>query len=276
MNEKIVQTSHCNIAIAESAGSASPVVLMLHGNSSCKEVFRNQLEGPIGAKYHCIAMDLPGHGHSDDASNPEATYCMPGYADAALEVMQQLSHTKFVVLGWSLGGHIGLEMIGKSDAVIGLMITGAPPVGMGDEAVSAGFKPSEHMHLAGQRDFSGDEVDAYARATCGVNAPFEAFLKTAVARTDGRAREMMFSSFMAGTGCNQKHAAEQSPVPLAIVNGGGEPFVNNDYVVSLTYDNLWENKVHLIEEIGHAPFWESPDRFDAYLDRFLEDLQETS
>jgi hypothetical protein len=149
-------------------------------------------------------------------------------------------------------------MLTRTDAVSGLMITGSPPVAKGAEELGRGFLPSEHMGLAGQEEFSEAEVDAYARATCGINAPFEPFLKEAVARTDGCARALMFASFSRGEGCDQQQAAIHSAVPLAIVNGGGEPFVNNAFVQSLTYDNLWEDKVYLIDGVGHAPFWEAP------------------
>ena len=230
------------------------------------------MHGAVGARYRLIAMDLPGHGDSADAHDPERTYSMPGYAGTAIEAMGLLGHDRFAMLGWSLGGHIGLEMLAGSDVLTGLMITGAPPVARGADAVAAGFLPSEHMHLAGQRDFSAEETDAYARATCGVNAPFEDFLHRAVARTDGRARELMLASFMAGRGHDQQAAATQSAVPLAIVNGAEEPFVNNDFVTGLVYDNLWEDQVHLIDGVGHAPFWEAPDRFEAYLQRFLDSL----
>ena len=267
MNQKTVDTSHCNVAITESPGEGAPV-LLIHGNSSCKEVFRNQMQGPIGARYRLIAMDLPGHGGSGDAHQPERTYSMSGYADTAVEVMGSLGHERFAMFGWSLGGHIGFEILAGSSVLTGLMITGAPPVAQGADAVAAGFLPSEHMHLAGQRDFNAAEIDAYARATCGVNAPFEDFLHDAVARTDGRARELMLSSFMAGNGHDQKAAATRSAVPLAIVDGAEEPFVNNDFVTGLAYDNLWEDRVHLIDGIGHAPFWEAPDLFDPYLQRF--------
>lgn len=272
MKERIIDTSHCNIAVRESAGDGPPL-LMIHGNSSCKEVFRNQMEGAIGAAWRCVAIDLPGHGRSEDARGPEATYCMTGYADAARQVMAALGHDRYAVLGWSLGGHVGLEMIATCDAVTGLMITGTPPVGRGMQALAAGFLPSEHMHLAGQRDFSAQEVEAYARATCGINAPFEDFLRDAVGRTDGRAREMMFAAFAAGRGCDQKEAATRARVPLAIVNGADEPFASNGYIASLDYDTLWEGKVHLIDGVGHAPFWEAPQLFDPYLRRFLDHLQ---
>ncbi len=275
MAEKIFETSHCGIAVRESDGQGPPV-LLIHGNSSCKEVFRNQIEGEIGAAYRLVAMDLPGHGRSGDARDPHKTYSMPGYADVAVEVMGTLGHDRFAMLGWSLGGHIGLEMLAGHDVLTGLMITGTPPVGQGAEAVGAGFLPSEHMHLAGQRDFSEAEIAAYARATCGINAPFEDFLHAAVARTDGQARELMLANFMAGHGANQQEAAVRANVPLAIVNGAEEPFVNNDFVTALDFDNLWEDQVHLIEGIGHAPFWEAPETFDPYLRRFLDTLASQS
>jgi pimeloyl-ACP methyl ester carboxylesterase len=271
MQQTFVETSHCRIAVAQSPGTG-PVLLMVHGNSSCKEVFRNQLQGAIGTEFRCVAMDLPGHGQSSDAVRPEATYSVPGYAAAAFEVMQSLGYPRFAVLGWSLGGHVGLEMIEGSDAVTGLMISGTPPIRKGPEGFQAGFIPSRHMVLAGQRHFSAEEIDAYSRATCGVNAPFERFLREAVARTDGRARENMLKSVLAGLGCDQRDAAEHSRAPLAIINGAEDEFIDNAYIASLAYDRLWEGKVHDLEGIGHAPFWEAPDVFDPYLRRFLRSL----
>lgn len=271
MNETTVDTSHCRIAVTTSPGQG-PVLLMIHGNSSCKEVFRNQLEGAIGREFHCVAMDLPGHGRSADAIDPERTYTMPGYADAAIELMKALGHSKYAVLGWSLGGHIGIDMIAASDAVTGLMISGTPPIAKGPDGLAAGFVPSPHMGLAGQRDFSPTDVENYARSTCGVNAPFEPFLRDAVARTDGRARENMIKGAVAGTGCDQKATAQHSRVPLAIVNGAEDEFINNEYIASLAYDRLWEGKVYDLEGIGHAPFWEAPALFDPYLRRFMHSL----
>lgn len=270
MKHRMVDTSHSEVAIVESVGDGPPV-LFIHGNSSCKEVFRNQLQGEIGETWRCIAMDLPGHGRSADATDPEKTYSMPGYADTALELMAALGHDTFAMFGWSLGGHIGIEMLDRSDRVSALMISGSPPVSKDPDALSVGFKPSKHMHLAGQNEFTDEEVDAYARATCGINAPFEDFLRDAVARTDGRARELMLGKFSAGVGCDQQRTVMDAAIPLSIVNGGEEPFVNNEFVASLDLQNLWEDQVHLIDGVGHAPFWEAPELFDPFLKRFLQD-----
>ena len=80
LSTKTRYTSHGEISVVESSGTGLPVV-MIHGNSSCKEVFARQLESPLADKYRMIAFDLPGHGASQDAVDPARTYSMPGYAD---------------------------------------------------------------------------------------------------------------------------------------------------------------------------------------------------
>ncbi len=198
---RMLDTSHGGIAIAESAGDGPPV-LLIHGNSSCKEVFRDQLEGEIGRQYRLIAMALPGHGGSEDARNPEAAYNIPGYADTAGDVLASLGIGSAAVMGWSLGGHIGIDMIGRLPVV----------------------------------------------------------------------RALMLGAFAGGVGADQLKIVESANIPLAIVNGGDDPFVNNGFVESVGYANLWDGQVHILEGVGHAPFWEAPDRFDPIFARFLADV----
>lgn len=268
----VLPTSHASIAITESGGSG-PAVLLIHGNSSCKEIFRNQLEGPIGRRWRLIAIDLPGHGRSSDARNPRRTYGMPGYADMAAEVLDILGIRRFAVLGWSLGGHIGLELATRHDGLAGLLITGTPPVPLTPEGLGKGFLPSEHMGLAGKRDFTAADAEAFARHTAGLNAPYEPFLLDAVKRTDGRARENMIGGAVAGWGADELRLVEETlKPPLAVISGGDEPYVNNDYLRAIRYANLWDGTVHVLPGIGHAPFWEAPALFDALFARFLADV----
>lgn len=71
--DQFAATSHGKVAYQTSQGTGLPV-LMIYGNSTCPDVFRNQLQGRIWQTHHCIAMDLPGHGHSNDANDPDQTY----------------------------------------------------------------------------------------------------------------------------------------------------------------------------------------------------------
>ncbi len=267
VKESSIETSHGRIAIRESAGEGMPV-LLIHGNSSCGAVFRNQLQGAIGERYRLIAPDLPGHGDSADALDPERSYCMEGYADAMTEVLRRMGIEQAVVFGWSLGGHIGLEMIKRFPGMLGLMITGTPPVA--PDQVMQGFRTSPHMNLAGQEHFSAEDVENYAHSTCG--EPFEPFLRDVVARTDGRARRLMFEKFVGGSGEDQSRIVATARVPLAVVNGVDEPFVNVAFLRDIAYANLWEGRTFEIPNSGHAPFWDAPAAFDAIFARFLDDM----
>lgn len=102
MNEKKIATKHGETALL-TAGESGPALLLLHGNSASKEVWRKQLESDLAADFRLITMDFPGHGGSSDAPDPEAGYCMAGYAETAIAVLNGLKIDRAMVVGWSLG-----------------------------------------------------------------------------------------------------------------------------------------------------------------------------
>ena len=95
-------TSHGSLAVEESSQGDIPV-LLIHGNSSCRGVFRHQLQGRLAQNHRLIAFDLPGHGQSSNAPDPTQSYTRPGLADAAVELLEKLGVTEAIVFGWSLG-----------------------------------------------------------------------------------------------------------------------------------------------------------------------------
>src|SRR5690348_3953343 len=77
------------IAGYESPGAGRPI-LLVHGNSSSSRIWQKQLQGPLGTKYRLIAIDLPGHGASSPAPDPEQGYSGPGYAAVIAGVAREL------------------------------------------------------------------------------------------------------------------------------------------------------------------------------------------
>jgi pimeloyl-ACP methyl ester carboxylesterase len=266
--QQMIATSHGSLAVEESGHGGIPV-LLIHGNSFCRGVFRNQMQGEMAKNHHFIAFDLPGHGQSANAVDPKLSYTRPGLADAAVELLDKLGVTEAVVFGWSLGGHIGVEMIPRFPGMRGLMISGAPPVGRNQ--MPQGFKSSPHLGAAGRQELSKSEVDAFVEGIFG--EPPEVFLLHAVARVDARFRQTLFEAARAGAGVDQRLIVESSSVPLAVVNGGDDRFVNLDYFDTVAYANLWEGRCHRLSGLGHAPFWEAPEDFGPVLERFLNDVQ---
>jgi pimeloyl-ACP methyl ester carboxylesterase len=258
--QREIITSHGSLAIEESGQGGIPV-LLIHGNSSCRGVFRHHLEGRLARDHHLIAFDLPGHGQSSDAPDPARSYTRSGLADAVVELLEKLGLREVIVFGWSLGGHIGIEMLSRFAGMRGLMITGTPPVGR--DNMAQGFKSSPQKGLTGKQHLSEADIEGFVQAIFGESA--EPFLRDAVARTDNRFRKILFE----GERADQRLSVESSPVPLAVVNGAADGIVNLDYFDTIRYANLWEGQCHRLAGLGHAPFWEAPEDFDPVLERFL-------
>ncbi|EWY35945.1 hypothetical protein N825_32105 [Skermanella stibiiresistens SB22] len=130
-----------------------------------------------------------------------------------------------------------------------------------------GFVRPPHAGLAARQDLSAADVDLFARTMFG--KPVEPFLREAIRRSDGRCRVRLFEAALAGVGVDQRGAVEGSPVPIAVINGGADPLIKLDYISSVEYANLWEGRCHVLEGVGHAPFWHAAGEFNAMVDRFL-------
>src|SRR5436853_4699182 len=127
MRSQTIQVGPQTINVYQSEGDG-PAALLIHGNSCSGLTFRHQLESPLGEKYRLVALDLPGHGDSARAVDPQSTYTLPGYAAIIAGAAEQLGLTDAVIAGWSLGGNVVLEASSRFPDAPGFLIFGAPPV----------------------------------------------------------------------------------------------------------------------------------------------------
>lgn len=263
------ETAHGRISWADTGGGG-PAVLFIHGNSSCKEIFGRQLVSELGLRYRMIAFDLPGHGASSDAPDPSRTYSIHGFADAAIALVDGLGVDTAVVVGWSLGGHAALEMLARWPGTVAAWITGTPPAGGGD--MQEAFLPSNHMALTFKDAFTDEEAAIYAGETVGGRIDhLHPWMIDACKRADGRFRPLMLQSAIEGLDLDGRKIAETAPQPLAVVSGGKEPFVSNAFLKTVAYNNLWDGKVHILDGLGHMPFWQAAEEVNPLLARFLDE-----
>lgn len=265
---RLVDTSHGRLAFEDTGGCGTPL-LLIHGNSSCRQVFARQLHSSLAARFRLIAFDLPGHGASEDARDPTRTYSLPGLADCTVELLARLGVDSAAVLGWSLGGHVAVEMLSRFKGMEGLILTGTPPIRRGGYA--EGFVASPADGLAGRRHLDEAAVDRFAQAMFGT--PVEPFLRDAIGRADGRCRQGLFEAARAGLGVDQRLAVEGSTLPVAVINGAADPLIRLDYLDGVAFRKLWQGRCHRLHGAGHAAFWHGAGAFKGLVDRFLGDLQ---
>jgi len=251
---------------------SGPTVLLIHGNSSCKEIFVQQLATLCNAGYGVLVPDLPGHGASSNARRASHDYSFPGYAAVIRLLLDELAIAEVHILGWSLGGHIGLELLATEKRVRSLMITGTPPIKPGPNVVEEAFLSSPAMGLTGKRVLTRNEVLTYGTCMVGSRRFLNNHLVSAIRRTDGNARHWMVKNGLGGVGTDEAATVRKSTRPLAVVHGTRDVFINPDYLKSLKYRALWRKTIQFLDA-GHAPHWQRPRLFNKLLLQFLEETR---
>lgn len=82
-------------------------ILLVHGYLESSEVW-NGFADRLSSESRVIAIDLPGHGHSEVYSE---THSMEMMADIIRELLEMLRITKTFMVGHSLGGYVTLAFL---------------------------------------------------------------------------------------------------------------------------------------------------------------------
>jgi pimeloyl-ACP methyl ester carboxylesterase len=102
--ELTIATPHLRLAAKAWGDSALPPLLAVHGWLDNAASF-DALAPLIATHFHIVALDLPGHGHSQHRP-PGVRYHFVDYLDDVLAAADVLGWEKFSLLGHSLGGGI--------------------------------------------------------------------------------------------------------------------------------------------------------------------------
>jgi 2-succinyl-6-hydroxy-2,4-cyclohexadiene-1-carboxylate synthase len=109
---------------------AGPDLLLLHGFTGSSESMREVAE-MLAERFHCIAIDLIGHGASDAPHDP-AAYRMEVCTGQLVGVLDALRSRRTHLLGYSMGGRIALALaLAQPDRIASALLLGAS-AGIGD------------------------------------------------------------------------------------------------------------------------------------------------
>jgi non-heme chloroperoxidase len=222
------------------------------------------VRGTLAERFRLITFDLRGHGRSDGPAEAARYADDLVWADDLAAVLEVVSARRPVLVGWSYGAFVvadylrayGEEAI-SAIALVGASVRLTPPY----EGIGPGL-------LDNVVDMCGADLLANIAATrrfvraCTRRPRTRAETETALAwnmtvptevRQALRAREIDVADVYAGT-----------TVPVLVTHGRDDAIVLPAMAQELL-DRCPTATASWYGGVGHAPFWEAPDRFDAEL-----------
>lgn len=102
LDSRQVQVGEFNVHYYEGGPQGAETILMIHGFGADKDNWL-RFSRPLTARYHVVALDLPGFG---DSSKPEASYDVGTQVERLNAFAKAIGIHKLHLIGNSMGGHI--------------------------------------------------------------------------------------------------------------------------------------------------------------------------
>ena len=119
---KYSEVNSVRLAYTE-AGEGNPLTLIfIHGLGETMQTWTKNIEG-LKNQFHCIAIDLPGHGQSQSRDYPYTPY---SFAETISDFIKQHNLQQVILIGHSLGGQIAILLSISKPALVYKLILIAP------------------------------------------------------------------------------------------------------------------------------------------------------
>ena len=122
---RTTQIEGLSIFYREAGPRDAPAMLLLHGLPSSSRMFES-LFGRLSGRYHLVAPDYPGFGHSEWPDPNQFPYTFDRYAQIMNHFTEALGLSRFTLYMQDYGGPVGLRMaLIHPDRIEGLIIQNA-------------------------------------------------------------------------------------------------------------------------------------------------------
>ncbi|HVE60445.1 MAG TPA: alpha/beta fold hydrolase, partial [Chitinophagaceae bacterium] len=113
-----------NIKMAYVEKGKGETIICIHGLGGNLSHWQKNIS-ELSAKFHCIAVDLPGYGHSDKSFSTDKDQ-LQFYADAIQNFLEKRNLKRVVLAGHSMGGQIATILALQQPHLISKLILVAP------------------------------------------------------------------------------------------------------------------------------------------------------
>ena len=259
------------------AGERGPLVLLVHGITSCAAAWDPVTE-LLARDHRVLVPDLLGHGES---AKPRGDYSLGAHAAGLRDLMIALGEERATVVGHSLGGGIAMQFAyqfaqrverlalvssGGLGREVGLLLRAAALPGAAQVLpfvsapwlLDAGAAVARALGKIGLK--AGSDLSGMAQgiATLGSREARAAFIATVQSVIDPGGQRVNASDRL-------YLAAE---VPTLLVWGARDPMIPAAHGEA-AHRAMPGSRLEIFPDAGHFPFQDDPERFAAVLDDFI-------
>ena len=261
-------------------GGEGPLLVLIHGITSSSASWETVLP-LLAERYTIVAPDLLGHGQSD---KPAGDYSLGSHACLVRDLMLALGHRSGTIAGHSLGGGIAMQLAYQYPERCGRLVLMS----------SGGIARDVHLLLRAAA-VPGSElwVAATSRAASRVGAALGRGLATiglraspdvaeiargyaSLADPDRRAAFLATVRSVISSRGQRVDASDRlylaAGIPVLIIWGARDPIIPVHHA-ERAHEAIAGSRLEIFAEVGHLPQLETPGRFVAVIERFLDETQ---
>ena len=258
------------LAVQEFGDTNGHPVVFIHGFSQSYWCWKKQFHDPRLNQFRMIAFDLRGHGRSGKPLERESYLDSRVWASDLQSIIRSLELVKPVLISWSYSGLIVCDYLRHNNdtAIAGINFVGARTKIGTTEAkkmsgslfldLAPGFcsENSEvrlnavHKFLLNLTNCNIPEPDIYEMLGYNLSVPSQT-CRALLERT-----------------ADNDLVITQLKIPTLITHGSDDTSV----LLTMAHHNhslIKKSTLSIYKKIGHAPFYEDPDRFNSELGEFI-------
>lgn len=229
-----------------------PVLLFVHGSGSTHDSWRRQFSN---LPYPMAALDLSGHGESDDIDTPPGPATLSAYGEDVVAVSRAVEAD--VLVGNSLGGAVVLHVA-----------LDAPYDPAGIVLVGSGAKLTVHPDIL---DGLEHDFDRYLEGSGGFYDADPALVERSNETTRETGQAVTYRDFKTCDVFDVRDRLGEIDVPALAVTGEHDELTFPWYHEYLA-ENIPGGEYVILERAAHLSMLERPTAFNEVLSSFLERL----
>ncbi len=272
------------INAAETGETGKPGFLFIHSNGQSYLSWHHRLDSDLADDFHLVAFDLRGHGNSGKPWRTEDYNRACIWVDDIDAVLKSTGLEKPIMVGWSRGGLVAMHYVrcrGTDDlsAIVmvgsrGRLVPVTLPTGDAPSRVSQTQLETDNI----RQNMAGAKTFAHLMTVEEPDPEWSTISTAMNIMAPPYARRAMRAPIIGPPGeveTDYGSLIDTINVPFTVVLGASDPLRSSQQLADAYRAAMPDADILMYPGVGHSPFLEAPERFNADMRALADKIIET-